>query len=197
MALLKKNGSIEVVCGPMFCGKTEELIKRVTRAKIAKQNVLVFKHKIDTRYNVEKVTSHSKMELESIPVQKSSQILDELKLKPETEIVAIDEAQFFDNDLPNVCNQLAHDGLRVIVVGLDTDFRGEPFGPMPILLSIAEKVDKLSAVCVKCGKPATKSQRLIDGKPAKYSSKVVIIGAKEIYEARCRRCHICKKREKE
>jgi len=190
----KKKGSIEVVCGPMYCGKTEELIKRVTRAKIAKQSVLVFKHKIDVRYNIEKITSHSKIELESIPIQRSSQILETLKSNPSTDVIAIDEAQFFDNDLPNICNKLADKGIRVIVVGLDLDFRGEPFGPMPILLSIAEKVDKLSAVCNNCGKPATRSQRLINGKPAKYNSKVVVVGEKELYEARCRKCHICKRK---
>ena len=196
MKLGKKRGSIEVVCGPMYCGKTEELIRRVTRAKIAKQETQVFKHEIDLRYNLEKVASHSKMVLDATPVKDSQQILEILKSNPKTEVAAIDEAQFFDMGLPNICNQLAEKGLRVIVVGLDTNFRGEPFGPMPTLLAIAEKVDKLSAVCIKCGKPATRSQRLINGKPASYSDKVVIVGAKEIYEARCRHCHVCNKRSK-
>lgn len=183
----EKCGWVEVICGPMFCGKTEELIRRVKRVKIAGQMVRVFKHAIDVRYDEEKVVTHDGLNIEAIPVKNSEQI--KKLLESDTEVVAIDEAQFFDKELPNVCNKLADEGLRVIVAGLDTDFRGEPFGPMPIILAIAEKVDKLSAVCVKCGKPATRSQRLINGHPASYTDPLIIVGAKEIYEARCRHCH--------
>lgn len=187
----KKRGWIEVICGSMFCGKTEELIRRVKRARIAGQEVQVFKHGIDVRYDIEKVISHDGLNVDAIPVKDSQQIKE--FLESDTIVVAIDEAQFFDENLPKVCNELADDGLRVIVAGLDTDFRGEPFGQMPIILAIAEKADKLSAICVECGEPATRSQRLIDGRPAFYTDPVIIVGAKEIYEARCRHCHTCHK----
>lgn len=187
----KKRGWIEVICGSMFCGKTEEVIRRVKRARIAGQKVQVFKHGIDVRYDVEKVISHNGLNVDAIPVKDSQQI--KKFLESDTIVVAIDEAQFFDENLPKVCNELADDGLRVIAAGLDTDFRGEPFGPMPIILAIAEEVDKLSAVCIKCGEPATRSQRLIDGYPASYDDPIIVVGAKEMYEARCRHCHKVKK----
>ena len=180
------GGWIEVVCGSMFSGKTEELIRRVKRAIIAKQKVQVFKPSLDTRYEHEKVTSHGGAQFEAVAV---AQAVDILKaLHPDTEVVAIDEAQFFDRAIAEVCNQLADRGLRVIVAGLDMDFRGEPFGPVPILMAQAERVDKLQAICQRCGAPASRTQRLINGKPASYDDPVILVGA-EVYEARCRMCH--------
>jgi len=171
----------------MFSGKTEELIRRVKRARIAKQKVQVFKHSLDDRYDAEKVTSHSGADMEAIPVREARQILE--LLEPDTEVVAIDEAQFFDWAIADVCNELADRGIRVIVAGLDMDFRGEPFGPVPLLMAQAEQVDKLQAVCVVCGAPATRTQRLINGRPASYNDPIIMVGAKEVYEPRCRRCH--------
>jgi len=182
-----EGGWIEVICGPMFSGKTEELIRRVKRARIARQKVQVFKHSLDARYDAERVTSHAGAQLEAIPVREAQEILE--LLEPDTEVVAIDEAQFFDWSIADVCQELAERGLRVIVAGLDMDFRGEPFGPVPILMAQAEQVDKLQAVCVLCGAPATRTQRLINGKPAYYDDPVIMVGAEEVYEPRCRRCH--------
>jgi len=182
-----KDGSVEVICGSMFSGKTEEMIRRLRRAKIAKQKVQVFKPNIDTRYNLEKVTSHAGMDFEATPVSSSEDILH--NLDPDTEVVGIDEAQFFDAGIERVVEQLADRGMRVIVNGLDLNFRGEPFGSMPILLAKADKVDKLQAICMVCGQPASRTQRLVNGKPAKYDDPVVIVGAAELYEARCRRHH--------
>jgi thymidine kinase len=181
------TGSIEVITGSMFCGKTDELIRRLRRATIARQKVQVFKPAIDSRYSVEKVTSHAGSEFSAIPVQYTRQILD--KLNPDTTIVAIDESQFFDDEIISLTQQLADRGLRVIVAGLDTDFRGEPFGPMPTLMAKAEIVDKLHAICMECGEPASRTQRLVNGKPANYHDPVVIVGAAELYEARCRLHH--------
>jgi len=180
-------GWIEVICGCMFAGKTEELIRRVRRAQIAKQKVQVFKPSLDDRYVAEKVTSHNGMHLDAIVVSEAREILN--RVEPDTTVVAIDEAQFFDWAIADVCNVLADRGLRVIVAGLDMDFRGEPFGPMPILMAQAEKVDKLQAICVVCGAPASRTQRLINGRPASYDDPVILVGASEVYEARCRRCH--------
>lgn len=182
-----EGGWIEVICGPMFSGKTEELIRRVKRARIAKQKVQVFKHSLDDRYDADRVTSHSGADMEAIPVREAHQILE--LLEPDTEVVAIDEAQFFDWGIAEVCNELAEKGLRVIVAGLDMDFRGEPFGPVPLLMAQAEQVDKLQAVCVVCGAPASRTQRLINGRPASYDDPIILVGAKEVYEPRCRRCH--------
>jgi thymidine kinase len=181
------GGWIEVVCGSMFSGKTEELIRRVKRAVIAKQKVQVFKPSVDTRYVYKKVTSHSGAQFQATPVADAAEILQ--RLEPDTEVVAIDEAQFFDLGVAEVANELAERGLRVIVAGLDMDFRGEPFGPMPVLLAQAEQIDKLQAICQVCGAPASRSQRLINGKPAAYDDPVVLVGANEVYEARCRVCH--------
>lgn len=181
------GGWIEVVCGSMFSGKTEELIRRVKRAVIAKQKVQVFKPSVDTRYVHEKVTSHSGVHFQATPVANAAEILQ--RLEPDTEVVAIDEAQFFDWSVSEVANELADRGLRVIVAGLDMDFRGEPFGPMPVLLAQAELIDKLQAICQTCGAPASRTQRLIDGKPAAYDDPVILVGADEVYEARCRVCH--------
>jgi len=181
------GGWIEVICGSMFSGKTEELIRRVKRAVIAKQKVQVFKPSLDTRYVHEKVTAHSGAQFSATPVAEAADILQHLE--PDTEVVAIDEAQFFDWSIAEVCNKLADRGLRVIVAGLDMDFRGEPFGPMPVLMAQAEQVDKLQAICQSCGAPASRTQRLINGKPASYDDPVILVGAEEVYEARCRVCH--------
>jgi thymidine kinase len=181
------HGSIEVVCGSMFSGKTDELIRRLVRARIAKQNVQVFKPAIDVRYAVEKVTSHAGSNFDATPVEKSIDILS--KIEKDTTVVAIDEAQFFDDAIVRIVQQLASRGIRVLVAGLDTDFRGEPFGPMPILMSIAEHVDKLHAICMVCGDEASRTQRLVNGNPARFDDPVVIVGASEMYEARCRVHH--------
>jgi thymidine kinase len=171
----------------MFSGKTEELIRRVRRAIIAKQQVQVFKPVIDNRYHADKVTSHTGIGVEAEPVASSQDILR--NLAPETTVVAIDEVQFFDEGVVALCQRLADGGKRVICAGLDTDFRGVPFGPMPALMATSELVDKLHAICVMCGEEASRTQRLIDGKPAAYDDPIVMVGAAEVYEARCRQCH--------
>ena len=181
------TGSIEVVCGSMFSGKTDELIRRLVRATIAKQKVQVFKPAIDVRYAVEKVTSHAGANYSAIPVEKAADIRE--RIEDGTTVVAIDEAQFFDPEVVEVAQELAENDIRVIVAGLDMDFRGEPFGPMPTLMSKAEKVDKLHAICMTCGNEASRTQRLVNGKPARYDDPVVIVGAAELYEARCRKHH--------
>jgi len=163
------------------------LIRRLRRAVIARKKVQVFKPSIDNRYSVEKVTSHAGADFDAIPVLKSWEILN--KLDPDTTVVGIDEAQFFDEGIINVTRQLADGNYRVIVAGLDTDFRGEPFGPMPVLMAKAERVDKLQAICMVCGEPASRTQRLVNGSPARYDDPVVIVGASELYEARCRLHH--------
>jgi thymidine kinase len=171
----------------MFSGKTEELIRRVRRARIARQKVRVFKPSIDTRYAEREVTSHNGMQIEAVPVAS----VDELRelIEPDTTVVAIDEVQFYEGDVVALCEALADHGVRVIVAGLDTDFRGVPFGPVPELMARAEKVDKLQAICVVCGGQASRTQRLIDGQPAAYHDPVILVGASEVYEARCRDCH--------
>ncbi|WP_236777935.1 thymidine kinase [Anoxybacter fermentans] len=171
----------------MYCGKSEELIRRVRRAKIAKQKIQVFKPIIDDRYHKTNVVSHNGDQVEAIPIDHPDEILK--RLNPKTDVIAIDEIQFFDQQIIGVCEELADRGLRVIVAGLDRDFRGKPFGPMPQLMALAEYVDKLHAICVKCGNPASRTQRLIDGKPAQYDDPVILVGAQEVYEARCRKCH--------
>lgn len=183
------GGWIEVVAGVMFSGKSEELIRRVRRAMIAKKRVQVFKSHLDDRYagGVYAVGSHDGRTIEAIPVDSSSQIA--LRLDPLAQVVAIDEVQFLDAGIIAIANDLAIRGRRVILAGTDTDFRGEPFGPMPQLMCVAELVDKLHAICVLCGAPACRNQRLIGGKPAPYDSPVVMVGAAEAYEARCRACH--------
>jgi len=180
------SGWVEVVCGSMFSGKTEELIRRVRRAQIARQRVQVFKHGLDARYAGSEVASHNGMLLEAIPVENSDQVRE--KLDPEATVVAIDEGQFFDEGLVSLCEELVNRGIRVIVAGLDLDFRGEPFGPIPTLMAEAEKVDKLQAICVVCGSLASRTQRLIDGRPAAYDDPIILVGADEVYEARCRGC---------
>ena len=181
------EGIVEVICGSMFSGKTEEMIRRLRRAKIARQKVQVFKPIIDTRYSIEKVTSHAGIDFEALPVKNSAEIFSHLN--PEINVVGIDEAQFFDEGIFEVVEKLADRGIRVIVNGLDMNFRGEPFGCMPVMMSKADKVDKLQAICMVCGQPASRTQRLVNGKPAKYDDPIVIVGAAEMYEARCRQHH--------
>lgn len=181
------HGSIEVVCGSMFSGKTDELIRRLVRATIAKQKVQVFKPAIDIRYAVEKVASHAGSTYDAIPVEKAAEIRS--RLDADTTVVGIDEAQFLDHEVVTVAQEMATRGLRVIVAGLDTDFRGEPFGSMPILMAEAENVSKLHAICMVCGDDASRTQRLVNGSPARYDDPVVIVGASEMYEARCRLHH--------
>ncbi|MFA6596300.1 MAG: thymidine kinase [Ignavibacteriaceae bacterium] len=179
-SLPKETGWIEVIAGCMFSGKTEELIRRLRRAKIAKQTVLVFKPKIDTRYSVDEIVSHSEQSLPSIIVETPQEILE---LSKDAQVVGIDEAQFFSKEIVDVCNQLANEGKRVLVAGLDQDYRGIPFEPMPQLLAVAEYITKTLAICVVCGNPADKTQRKI------ISAERVVVGASDIYEARCRKCH--------
>jgi Thymidine kinase len=171
----------------MFSGKTDELIRRLIRARIARQKVQVFKPAIDVRYAVEKVTSHNGSHFDATPIAAASEILQHLQ--PDTTVIGIDEAQFFDTEIVTVVEMLAERGLRVIIAGLDMDFRGEPFGPMPLLMAKAERVDKLQAICMVCGEPASRTQRLVNGQPAHYDDPVVIVGASELYEARCRLHH--------
>lgn len=190
--LTEKNGRIELVCGSMFSGKTEELIRLVRRAVIAKQTVQVFKPVIDDRYHVTRVQSHNGSDFEAVPVAGSAEIIP--NLDPNTTVVAIDEVQFFDAGVVGVAEQLADMGYRVICAGLDTDFRGEPFGPIPALMARAERVHKLSAICVVCGNDASRTQRLINGEPAGYDDPIIMVGAAENYEARCRACHAVKNR---
>lgn len=181
------TGSIEVITGSMFCGKTEELIRRLRRAAIAKQKVQVFKPTIDNRYTEGKVTSHTGANFDALPIKQAADILT--FIEDDTTVIAIDEAQFFDGEIVNITQQLADRGIRVIAAGLDMDFRGEPFGPMPVLMAQAEEVSKLHAICVICGEEASRTQRLVDSHPARYDDPIVIVGASELYEARCRRHH--------
>jgi thymidine kinase len=183
----EREGQIEVVCGSMFSGKTEELIRRIRRAQIARQQIQVFKPALDDRFDIERVTSHNGVNVEAVSVESANEIL--AQIEPTTQVVAIDEAQFFSEEITSVCNVLTGRGLRVIVAGLDMDFRGEPFGPMPLIMAQAEKVDKLRAICVVCGHEASRTQRLINGQPASYDDPIIMVGAKEVYEARCRHCH--------
>ncbi|MCQ6264926.1 thymidine kinase [Fictibacillus sp. WQ 8-8] len=187
MYVMKQNGWVEVICGSMFSGKSEELIRRVRRAKYGKLEVQVFKPLIDNRYSEESVVSHNGTAVIARPVEKSVDILK--SVSPDTEVVAIDEIQFFDEDVISVVQELADHGIRVIVAGLDQDFRGEPFGPMPKLMALAESVTKLHAICMVCGSPASRTQRLINGKPASYDDPIILVGASESYEPRCRHCH--------
>ncbi len=182
------GGSIEVICGPMFAGKTEELIRRIRRLHYAKKKVLVFKPQIDNRYSEDSIVSHNKQMMEAINISNVSDVFNYVDLS--TAAVVLDEAQFFGEEIVAVAQELADAGKRVIIGGLDTDFRGEPFGPMPRLLAIAESVTKLTAICVVSGEPATRTQRLINGKPASYDDPIVLIGASESYEPRARRYHI-------
>jgi len=187
MYQMYRPGYIEVISGCMFAGKTEELIRRIKTLEFAKKNVLVFKPALDNRYSNTKVVSHAGSSVESIVVPDARSILD--FVKDDTDVIAIDEIQFFDEDVLLVCDYLAKKGKRVMCAGLDTDFRAEPFGVMPRLITDAEFVTKLTAVCMKCGAPATRTQRLVNGRPAQYSDPIIMVGAAEAYEARCRHCH--------
>lgn len=180
-------GWVEVISGCMFAGKTEELIRRIKVLEYAKKNILVFKPLIDDRYSDTKVVSHAGSSHISYSIKDSSEILP--YVTEETDVVAIDEVQFFDDGIAEVCDYLASIGKRVIVAGLDMDFRGVPFGVMPRLITEAEFVTKLTAVCTKCGAPATRTQRLINGKPGAFDDPIILVGASESYEARCRHCH--------
>lgn len=195
MDIQLKEGWIEVICGCMFAGKTEELLRRVRRIEYAKKDVIVFKPQIDNRYSENEVVSHNNTKTKCINISKSSDIHNYLKDHFPYAIV-IDEIQFLDEGVIDVCNYYANKGVRVICAGLDKDFRGEPFGVMPKLLAIAERVTKLDAICQVCGGIATRTQRIINGKPAYYDDPVILVGAKEQYEARCRHCHIVLKRDK-
>jgi len=176
-----RTGWIEVICGSMFSGKTEELIRRLNRARIARQKVEVFKPAVDTRYDEKDVVSHDEKKTSSIPVQNASQILFYAE---DFEVVGIDEAQFFGDEIVNVCNQLAEKGKRVVVSGLDMDFKGNPFGPMPALMAIAEYVTKVHAICIRCGNPANYSHRTV------ADEKLVVLGETDVYEPLCRKCFI-------
>jgi thymidine kinase len=187
MYQMYRPGYIEVISGCMFAGKTEELIRRIKVLEFAKKNVLVFKPALDNRYSDTKVVSHGGSSVDSIVVENSRAILD--YVNDDTDVVAIDEVQFFDKEIMLVCDYLAKKGVRVMAAGLDTDFRAEPFGVMPQLITDAEFVTKLTAVCMKCGAPATRTQRLVNGKPASYHDPIILVGASESYEARCRHCH--------
>ena len=174
------SGSIEVVCGSMFSGKTEELIRRLRRAEIAKQRVAIFKPAIDTRFGNDHIVSHNEQKLRSEAVRSAAEILEKAG---DAQVIGIDEAQFFKEDLVGVCNTLADSGRRVIIAGLDMDYRGKPFEPMPQLMAIAEQVTKTQAICMKCGNPASYTQRLTQARDR------VVVGAKDMYEARCRACY--------
>ncbi|UTR16278.1 thymidine kinase [Salipaludibacillus sp. LMS25] len=187
MHLTRREGWLEVVCGSMFSGKSEELIRRVRRASYGKQKIQVFKPKMDNRYSEKEVVSHNGTKIYAWPVEKSTDILR--LLENDTQVVAIDEVQFFDEDVVSVSQYLADEGIRVIVAGLDQDFRGEPFAHVPTLMALAETITKLQAICLSCGSPASRTQRLIDGEPASYDDPVILVGASESYEPRCRHCH--------
>ena len=190
-----RHGLIEVVSGVMFSGKTEELIRRVRRALIAGRRVQLFKSHLDDRYGGEfRITSHDGRRIDAEPVSSSVQVAE--MVGERTRVVAIDEAQFLDDGICDVVDALADSGVRVIVAGTDMDFRGEPFGPMGLLLARAERIDKLSAICVVCGDPATRNQRLIDGRPAPAEGPTIQVGGAESYEARCRPCHVVPKRDR-
>ena len=183
-----RPGWIEVIAGVMFSGKSEELIRRVRRAVIARKPVQLFKSHLDARYaGLYSVTSHDGETAEATPVDSSEEVMR--LWRPETAVVAVDEVQFLDDGIVTVANTLADRGVRVVLAGIDMDFRGLPFGPVPTLLAIAELVDKLQAICVVCGGPASRNQRLVNGKPAVWNSPTIMVGGRESYEARCRHCH--------
>ncbi|MCG1021325.1 thymidine kinase [Sutcliffiella horikoshii] len=187
MYVMKHSGWVEAICGSMFSGKSEELIRRMRRSQFAKQEIQVFKPAIDNRYSDEAVVSHNGTSIIAMPVPTSQSILDQVE--ENTDVVGIDEVQFFDDQIVEVVQELANKGYCVIVAGLDQDFRGEPFGKMPELLAIAESVTKLQAVCAVCGSPASRTQRLINGEPACYDDPIILVGASESYEPRCRHHH--------
>lgn len=193
MEFQQSNGWIEVICGNMYAGKTEELLRRVRRLEYAKKSVIVFKPKIDDRYSKDEVVSHNNVRTKSYAISGANEIMNYLN-ESLPDAIAIDEVQFFGHELIDIIEDLADKGVRVIAAGLDCNFRGEPFGIMPELLARAEYVDKLKAICQVCGAPASRTQRLIDGEPASYDDPEVLVGAKEQYEARCRHCHVVKRK---
>jgi thymidine kinase len=182
----QRGGWLEVICGPMFSGKSEEMIRRLRRAEIAGQSVVIFKPRIDNRYDVDDVVSHAGVRMRGVPVGSVAELVTRARGH---DVVGIDEVQFFETSVVGAALALADAGVRVVAAGLDQDFRRLPFGPMPELLTHAEFVDKLQAVCHRCGGPATTTQRLVDGAPAPYSGDTIVVGAAEQYEARCRDCH--------
>ena len=181
------TGSLTVITGSMFSGKTEELIRRLRRAIYARRTDQVFKHALETRSDLQEIRSHNGVPHEAVAVSTSGELLE--AVEPETDVVAVEEAQFFGGEIVEACRRLADSGYEVIVAGLDMDFRGEPFGPTPALLAEADEVVKLRAICAVCGRDASRSQRLIDGKPAPASAPTILVGAQETYEARCRQHH--------
>ncbi|EGQ26669.1 thymidine kinase [Mammaliicoccus sciuri] len=187
MYVSMQGGWMEVICGSMFSGKSEELIRRIRRAEFAKQKIAVFKPAIDDRYSEEAVVSHDGTSMIANPIARANEIPN--LVTDDFDVVAIDEAQFFDEEILDVAISLADRGFRVIIAGLDQDFRGEPFGPMPRLMAVAELVTKLQAVCTVCGSPSSRTQRLIDGNPARYDDPIILVGASEAYEPRCRQHH--------
>lgn len=189
------SGWIETITGSMFSGKSEELIRRLRRGIYAKQKVIVFKPAIDDRYHKEKVVSHDGNEIEAINISTSREILNQDL--DDVDVIGIDEVQFFDGEIVNIVEQLAKNGHRVVVAGLDMDFRGEPFEPMPKLLAVSEQVTKLQAVCAVCGSPSSRTRRLINGEPAKIDDPIILVGANESYEPRCRAHHIVAPSENE
>lgn len=181
-------GRLEIICGPMFSGKSEELIRRLRRAIIAKQRVMTFKHALDNRFSFDCVASHAGDKIDAQAIDTPERILEFVK-KGGADVIGIDEVQFFSNSIVYAIDELVNSGKRVIAAGLDLDFKGIPFGPMPTLLTLADEVMKLKAICSICGKDAPFSQRLINGHPAKYTDPIILIGAQESYQARCRNCY--------
>ncbi len=191
---MAEKGTLEVICGCMFSGKTEELVRRIKREQIAKRKIQVFKSHLDTRYALQKISTHDGITINATVVPESNPNYLKNFIEDDTNVIAIDEIQFFHESIVTLCNFYAEEGKRVIVAGLDMDFRGEPFnGPIQPLLAIADRVDKLTAVCVKCGAPATRTQRLVNGIPANWDEATLVIGAYEKYEAVCRDHHIITK----
>lgn len=182
-------GKLEIICGPMFSGKSEELIRRIRRAKIAQQQVVVFKPKLDTRRGIRTVTSHNGSYVEAIAIDKLEEIATFIVQDPSIQVIGFDEVQFFPQEIIDHIMKLVNAGKRVIAAGLDLDFRGIPFGPLPTLLAIADQIIKLQSICMICGKDAPFTQRLIDNKPAAYEDKLILLGAQESYQARCRGCY--------
>ena len=185
---MQKTGSLEIICGSMFSGKSDELIRRLRRCEYAKLQVQVFKHNLDTRITIEHVRAHNGSMIKATPVANAELLLN--YIAQDTEIIGIDEIQFFDKNIIEVILQLVKEGKKVIAAGLDLDFRGIPFGPIPVLMAVADKVTKLKAICMRCGQDSHFTQRLVNNKPAKFNDPIVLIGAEDCYESRCRQCYI-------
>lgn len=180
------KGSLEVICGSMFSGKSEELIRRLRRAEFAKQKIMVFKHSLDDRKTIKHVISHNSTKIEALAIRDPQAILTHINSA--VDVIGIDEVQFFDLSIINVILNLIESGKKILVAGLDLDFRGIPFGPMPTLMALADKTLKLKAICVTCGNDAHFSQRIVNGAPAKFNDPIILPGAEECYQARCRTC---------